>query len=115
MSRSKGTGITGKVLGALGVAGAALTAWYFLDPKNGKQRRTKFAKDAKNAYSSAEREIKKIGNEAAKGISNAVDRTSDLARHGLERVGDASHNAAEGARKIGEKAKSKLNTQNTHQ
>lgn len=109
MSR-KGPGITGKVLGAIGVAGAALTAWYFLDPKNGKQRRKKFAKGAKSMYDNAEREIKKIGNEAAKGLSSAVDRTSDLARHGLERVSDVSHNAAEGARKIGEKAKSKLNT-----
>lgn len=102
----KGRG--GKVLGILGIAGAALTAWYFLDPKNGKQRRKKFVKGAKTAYDSAEREIRKIGNEAAKGISTAVDRTSDFARHGLERVGDVSHNAAEGARKLGEKAKSKL-------
>lgn len=109
MARSKGQVRGGKVLGMIGVAGAALTAWYFLDPKNGRQRRKKFAKGAKNMYSSAEREIKKIGNEAAKGLSSAVDRTSDLARNGLERVSDASHNAAEGARKIGEKAKSKLN------
>ena len=109
MSR-KGPGIGGKVLGAIGIAGAALTAWYFLDPKKGKQRRTKFAEGAKDMYNSAEREIKKIGNEAAKGISTAVDRTSDLARHSLERVSDVSQNAAEGARKLGEKAKSKLNT-----
>lgn len=105
----KGQGRSGKVVGILGVAGAALTAWYFLDPKNGKQRRKKFAKEAKSMYNNAEREVKKISNEAAKGLSTAVDRTSDLARHGLERVSDVSQTAAEGARKMGEKAKSKLN------
>ena len=103
----KGNG--GKIFGLLGAAGAALTAWYFLDPKNGRQRRRRFAKGAKRAYSNAEREIRKISNDAAKGLSTAVDRTSDFTRHGIERVGDATQTAAKEARKFGDKAMSKLN------
>ena len=102
----KGRG--GTIAGIIGAAGAALTAWYFLDPKNGKKRRKKFANGAKELYGNAEKEIKKISTDAAKGISTAVDRTSELARHGLERVSDVSHTAAEGARRVSEKAKSKL-------
>lgn len=103
-----GKGRGGKVAGILGAAGAALAAWYFLDPKNGKRRRKKFVKGAKNAYGSAEREIKKISNEAAKGISSAVDKTSELARNSFEKVSDVSHSAAESAKRVSEKAKSKL-------
>lgn len=102
----KGRG--GTIFGIIGAAGAAFATWYFLDPKNGKRRRKNFVKGTKQAYSSAEREIKKISNDAAKGISTAVDRTGDLARHGLERVSDVSHTAAEGAKKFSEKAKTRL-------
>ncbi len=107
MGRETNKGNGGKVVGILGLLGAAATAWYFLDPKNGKYRRKKFAKGAKKAYSEAEYQVRRLSEEAAKGLSTAVDRTGELARQGMERVTDVSQSAVEGAKRIADKAKSR--------
>ena len=103
----------GKVAGILGALGAAATAWYFLDPKNGKYRRKKFAKGAKKAYNEAEYQVRRISEEAAKGITTAVDKPGELARQGMEKVTDVSHTAVEGAKKLSEKASEKAKTAKT--
>jgi hypothetical protein len=63
---------------ALGVAGAALTAWYFLDPKKGAERRGNFAKSTKDLYDSAADEIGRLGKDLAGGVSDVVSKVSEM-------------------------------------
>ena len=100
----QGKGKSSKVVGLLGLLGAA-TAWYFLDPKKGAARRENFSKKAKDVYSQAETQVRRFGEEASKGFSYAVDKTGELARQGVEKVSDVSQTAVNGAKRIAEKAK----------
>ncbi|MCE2502921.1 MAG: hypothetical protein J4G05_02510 [Chlorobi bacterium] len=108
MGSQKSKGRSGKVVGLLSALGAAAAAWYFIDPRNGKDRRKKFVKGAKKAYSEAEYQVRRLSEEASRGLSTAVDKTGELARQGLNKVSDVSHNAVEGAKRITEKAKTKV-------
>ncbi len=100
----------------LGLAGAALTAWYFLDPKKGAQRRDSFVKNAKDLYDTAGEElgrisktagdeigrlsktasdeISRVGKDLAGTVTDTVSRAGDVV-HGL--TGSKTSGAAEGA------------------
>jgi hypothetical protein len=68
----------GGLIKTLGVAGAALTAWYFLDPKKGAERRGNFVKSTKDLYDSASDEIGRIGKDIAGGVSDVVERVGQM-------------------------------------
>ena len=98
-----------KSFGILGALGAAAAAWYFLDPKRGKERREKVATKSKELYEKGSEEAKRLSGEAQKGISSAVDRTSDIARQGLDAISSASHNVTEGAQRLKDRTVEKIN------
>jgi hypothetical protein len=106
MAKSKG--IIGKIVGVLSGIGAALTAWYFLDPKNGPARRKRVAKEAKKTYSKAEKEVKKFSGDAKKTLNEAYDKSSQYVKEGKEWVSEHSQTAVDGAKKLGDKAKSRI-------
>lgn len=62
----------------LGLAGAALAAWYFLDPKKGAERREKVAQGARETYDNLGREVTRIGQDLASGVSDTVTRISEM-------------------------------------
>jgi hypothetical protein len=62
----------------LGLAGAALTAWYFLDPKRGSERRENFVKSSKDIFSTASDELTRLGKDLASGVSDVVDRVGQM-------------------------------------
>jgi hypothetical protein len=72
----------------LGLAGAALTAWYFLDPKRGAERRTSFVKSTKDIYSTASDELGRLGKDLASGVTDVVDRVGHMT--GLSGNGNGS-------------------------
>lgn len=98
-----------KSLGILGALGAAAAAWYFLDPKKGKERREKAATKSKELYEKGTVEAKRLSGEAQRGLTTAVDRTGELARQGLESLSSASHNVAEGAQRLKDQAIDRIN------
>lgn len=63
---------------ALGVAGAALTAWYFLDPKKGAERRGNFVKSTKDLYDSASDELGRLGKDIAGSVSGVVSKVGEM-------------------------------------
>lgn len=87
----------GKSLGLLGLVGAAATAWYFLDPRKGADRRERFATGARQMYGNTETSLRQFGTDASKTVSTAVDRAGELAREGFEKVSHLAHEAADGA------------------
>jgi hypothetical protein len=99
-----GKGRGSKSLGFLGLVGAAAAVWYFLDPRKGRDRREKVATKSKEIYEKTSVEAKRITDEAQRGLATAVDRTGEIARQGLEAISSASHNVAEGAQRIKERA-----------
>lgn len=103
-----------KSAGLLGLLGAAATAWYFLDPKKGKVRREKVAKGSKKLYSDAERQAKRLSEEAARGISTAVEKTGELAREGMEKVSSTSHNVAESAKRVSQRTMERIESRGGH-
>lgn len=105
----------GKITGLIGLAGVALAAWYFLDPKKGKERRDKVAEGAKKAYHDAEVNVRKLSTGIASSVTTAVDRTADLAKQGFERVSDISHTAAERARSLTERGKDRVSNDKVSQ
>ena len=62
----------------LGLAGAALTAWYFLDPKKGPERRSNFSKSAKDLYDTASDELGRLGKDLADGVSDVAGRVGSM-------------------------------------
>jgi hypothetical protein len=83
----------------LGLAGAALTAWYFLDPKKGAQRRESFAKGAKDLYDNAGEELSRLGKNATEEFSrfskNAGEELSRLGKDIASGVTDTVSRAGE--------------------
>jgi hypothetical protein len=70
--------MAGGLIKTLGLAGAALTAWYFLDPKKGQGRRENFMKSSKDIFNTASDEITRLGKDIASGVTDAVDRVGQM-------------------------------------
>ncbi len=66
------------IIKTLGLAGAALTAWYFLDPKKGSDRRDNFMKSAKDLYNTAGDEFGRIGKDISGGLSETLTKVSEM-------------------------------------
>ena len=82
----------------LGLAGVALTAWYFLDPKKGAERRESFAKGAKDLYDNAGEELSRfsknageelsrLGKDIASGVNDTVSRAGEIVNDTVSRAG----------------------------
>ncbi len=61
----------------LGLAGAALAAWYFLDPNKGAERRNKIARDARDLYDTTKDELTRVSKDLASGVGDTVKSVSD--------------------------------------
>jgi len=75
------------IIKTLGLAGAALTAWYFLDPKNGSERRSNLKKSAKDLYDTAGDELERLGKDIAGGFSGTMKKVSELTHMGHQASG----------------------------
>ena len=62
----------------LGLAGAALTAWYFLDPKKGSDRRDNFMKSAKDIYDTAGGELGRLGKDLSGGLTDTLSKVGEM-------------------------------------
>lgn len=80
----------------LGLAGAALTAWYFLDPKKGAERRENFKKSAKDMYDTAGSELSRLGKDLSTGVSDTLSKVSEVTSDTLSRVGEMTGMARNG-------------------
>ncbi len=69
------------IIRTLGLAGAALAAWYFLDPSKGPERRQKVVKSARDAYDNLGPELTRMGNDIASGVTDTVNKVSEMARN----------------------------------
>jgi hypothetical protein len=76
---------TNDVLKGLGVVGAALAAWYLLEPKKGTQRRRRIATMGRDVYEGAGQELGRLGSEigrlgedVGRGFSSIVDRVGEM-------------------------------------
>jgi hypothetical protein len=76
---------TNDVLKGLGVVGAALAAWYLLEPKKGTQRRQKIATMGRDVYEGAGQELGRLGSEigrlsddVSRGFTSIVDRVGEM-------------------------------------
>jgi hypothetical protein len=76
---------TNDVLKGLGVVGAALAAWYLLEPNKGSQRRRKIATMGRDLYDGAGQELGRLGGEigrlsedVGRGVSSIVDRVGEM-------------------------------------
>jgi hypothetical protein len=63
--------------GGLLMAGAALVAWYFLDPKKGAERRENVANKARDIYDNASEELGQLSKDLSSAVSDIYDRVSD--------------------------------------
>ncbi len=94
----------------LGLAGAALTAWYFLDPKKGSERRDNFMKSAKDIYDTAGGELGRLGKDISGGLSDTLTKVTEMTGMGKSAQGESadgnakSPSAKEPAAKQTEKA-----------
>jgi gas vesicle protein len=100
----------------LGLAGAALTAWYFLDPKKGAGRRDSFVKNAKDLYDNAGDEISRLSKTAgdeisrlskdlASGVSDTVGRATEAVQGFTSGIASNGGSATETAAQRSESAK----------
>lgn len=78
----------------LGLAGAAFTAWYFLDPKKGAERRTNFTKSAKDIYDTASDELGRLGKDLAGGVTDVASRVGAMTGLGGSQSGSADGTAS---------------------
>jgi hypothetical protein len=76
---------TNDVLKGLGVVGAAVAAWYLLEPGKGSQRRKKIATMGRDIYDGAGQELGRLGGEigrlgedVGRGFSSIVDRVGEM-------------------------------------
>lgn len=81
----------------LGLAGAALTAWYFLDPKKGSERRDNFMKSAKDIYDTAGEELGRLGKDISGGLSDTLTKVTEMTGKVTEMAGMAKGGQEEGA------------------
>ncbi len=75
----------------IGLAGAALAAWYFLDPKKGADRRKQVSEGARDIYSNAGTELKRLGDTVAEGVSSTIDMIGEFT--GLAGSGNGTQSA----------------------
>ena len=88
----------------LGLAGAALTAWYFLDPKKGAERRSNFTKSAKDIYGSASDELNRLGKDLSGSVKDLAGGVAGSVTDVAHRVGamtGLSNGTTDGAEKTG--------------
>lgn len=62
----------------LGLAGAALTAWYLLDPKKGSERRSNLVKSAKDLYGTASDELGRLGKDLSSGLTDTLHKVGEM-------------------------------------
>lgn len=79
----------------LGLAGAALTAWYFLDPKKGPERRENFKKSAKDMYDTAGTELGRLGKDLSTGVSDTLTKVSEVTSDTLSKVSEMTSKVGE--------------------
>lgn len=79
----------------LGLAGAALTAWYFLDPKKGPERRESFKKSAKDMYDTAGTEIGRLGKDLSTGVSDTLTKVGEVTSDTLSKVTEMTSRVGE--------------------
>jgi hypothetical protein len=86
---------TSDVLKGLGVVGAALSAWYLLEPGKGSRRRRKLVRLSRDVYNGAGQELGRIGSEigrigedVGKSFTSIVDRVGEMT--GLAASSEAS-------------------------
>ena len=76
----------------LGLAGAALAAWYLLDPKRGAERRDRIMTGARDLYDNAGKELSRLSEDLAAGVSDVVDRVTQAT--GIGGKGTVSNGSA---------------------
>jgi hypothetical protein len=70
----------GSLLKALGLAGVAVAAYYFLEPSKGPERRQRFSKNAKDIYDNAGEELSRFGDELSSVVSDTVSKVTEVAK-----------------------------------
>jgi hypothetical protein len=84
----------------LGLAGAALAAWYFLDPNKGADRRNRVARGARDLYDTTRDEITRVGKDLADGVSETMQSVSEgvsgTMKSVSESVGETVKSVSEG-------------------
>lgn len=81
----------------LGLAGAALTAWYFLDPKKGSGRRDNLVKSAKDLYGTASDELGRLGKDLSTGLTDTMHKVSEMTGMGGSSASGSSASGSVGS------------------
>lgn len=104
---------TNDVLKGLGVVGAAVAAYFLLEPQRGSQRRRKIATMGRDLYSGAGQELGRLGGEitrvssgVGRGLTSVVERVGELTgmSSGSGRGGSSSGGSASGGRGRGSRS-----------
>jgi hypothetical protein len=80
----------------LGLAGAALAAWYFLDPSKGAERRNKIAREARDIYDTTKDELGRVSKDLADGVGSTVKSVSETVGGLLHHQNGGGHAAVDG-------------------